>query len=139
MRIAAVADLHFTKLPQEPTQKLLAQVAGRADVLALCGDLTNLGLPEEARNLARELNTVVKIPTVAILGNHDYESGKHEEVMAILADAGVRVLDGGVCEINGVGFAGTKGFPGGFDKGVLQPWGEEPIKKFVQEAVNEAL
>jgi Icc-related predicted phosphoesterase len=38
-----------------------------------------------------------------------------------------------------VGFAGVKGFVGGFGRGSLGPWGEPVIKLFVQEALNEAL
>jgi Icc-related predicted phosphoesterase len=49
------------------------------------------------------------------------------------------VLDGEACEICGVGFAGIKGFAGGFGRGVLGAWGEEIIKHFVQEAISEAL
>ena len=79
----------------------------------MCGDLTDYGLPEEARVLAREIDTVLKLPVVAVFGNHDYESGHAEEVASILADAGVRVLDGDGVEIRGVGFAGVKGFAGG--------------------------
>src|SRR5207244_9095210 len=94
--------------------------------------------PDEARALARAL-TSVTIPTVAVLGNHDHELGKVAEVNQILCDAGVRVLDGEACEIHGVGFAGVKGFAGGFGRGALGPWGEEIIKEFVREAVNEAL
>jgi Icc-related predicted phosphoesterase len=81
----------------------------------------------------------VKIPCVAVLGNHDHESGRHEEVKSILLDTGIQILDGDACEIDGVGFAGTKGFAGGFEQRALQPWGEELMKKFVHEAVNEAL
>ena len=41
--------------------------------------------------------------------------------------------------MHGIGFAGVKGFAGGFGRGVLGPWGEEAVKRFVHEAVNEAL
>ncbi len=122
-----------------PVQTLFAQVAERADVLALCGDLTDRGDPEEGRQLGRALATV-GVPIVAVLGNHDYESGKVPELIRILADSGVQVLDGGdACEIQGVGFAGVKGFAGGFGRRALGPWGEETIKLFVREAVEEAL
>ena len=49
------------------------------------------------------------------------------------------MLDGDAVVIHGVGFAGVKGFAGGFGRGALGPWGEHAIKQFVQEAVNEAL
>ena len=138
-RIAATADIHFGKVGQDHLRALFSQVGKSADILVLCGDLTDLGLPEEARNLAKELNAEVKIPCVAVLGNHDFESGQQDEVKSILRHAGVKLLDGDTCEIDGIGFAGTKGFAGGFERGALQPWGEEIIKKFVHEAVNEAL
>jgi Icc-related predicted phosphoesterase len=107
-------------------------------VLVLCGDLTDSGTPEETHLLVKEL-TSAKVPVVAVLGNHDFESGKSDEVAKILTDGGVRVLDGDSCEFHGVGFAGVKGFCGGFGTAALGPWGEDMIKQFVHEAVNEAL
>ncbi|MEO6055759.1 MAG: metallophosphoesterase [Gemmatimonadales bacterium] len=139
VRIAAVGDLHFGRTDfGPPIRRLFEEVAEQADVLALCGDLTDSGEPEEARALARILATV-SIPTVAVLGNHDFESGKTAEVGRILCDAGVHLLDGSSYEVYGVGFAGVKGFAGGFGRRALGPWGEGIIKLFVQEALNEAL
>jgi Icc-related predicted phosphoesterase len=138
IRIAAIGDLHVTKNAHGTLQALFSQINSSADVLALCGDFTDYGVPEEARVLAREL-TSIKIPMVAVLGNHDYEGGKPEEIAQILRDAGVTVLDGEATEVHGVGFAGVKGFCGGFGRGALGPWGEKAIKAFVQEAVDEAL
>ena len=139
LRIAAVGDIHVSKASQGAFQPLFSQISSTADVLVLCGDFTDYGLPEEARILARELTAAVKIPVIAVLGNHDYESGKQGEIRQILSDAGVTVLDGEATEIHGVGFAGVKGFAGGFGRGALGPWGENAIKTFVQEAVDEAL
>jgi len=139
LRIAAIGDLHVSKSSQGAFHALFAQVGQTADVLLLCGDFTDYGLPDEARVLARELTTTLKIPVIAVLGNHDYESGKQHEIREILADAGVVVLDGEATEVHGVGFAGVKGFAGGFGRGALGPWGEHAIKQFVQEAVDEAL
>jgi len=138
VRLAAAADLHCTKKTQEGLRALFAAMANSADVIVLAGDLCDTGLPEEAQILAREL-TSLRLPVVAMLGNHDFESGKAAEVAAILNDAGINVLDGKSCEILGVGFAGAKGFAGGFGDKALQPWGEEAIKRFVHEAVEEAL
>lgn len=138
VRIAAAADLHCTKTSVGQLSPLLANMAEGADILLLCGDLTDFGLPEEAQILVRELNAV-KIPIVAVLGNHDFESGKQVEVRNILIDAGVRMLDGDACEIKGIGFAGVKGFAGGFGRGTLGAWGEDAIKRFVQEAMNETM
>jgi Icc-related predicted phosphoesterase len=139
LRIAAVGDIHVSKSSQGKFQSLFAQISGSADVLVLCGDFTDYGLPDEARVLARELTASVKIPVIAVLGNHDYESGKQDDIRQILTEAGVNVLDGEVVEVHGVGFAGVKGFAGGFGRGALGPWGERAIKLFVQEAVDEAL
>ena len=139
VRLAAMSDIHVAKSGQGTLAPIFAQVSERADVLALCGDLTDYGLPDEARVLAREVSSALRIPCVAVLGNHDYEAGKQDEVRQILTDAGVTVLDGDSCETHGIGFAGVKGFCGGFGRGALGPWGEEIIKLFVREAVNEAL
>jgi Icc-related predicted phosphoesterase len=139
LRVAAIGDLHVSKTSQGAFQPLFSQINSNADVLVLCGDFTDYGLPEEARILARDLTAAVKLPVIAVLGNHDYEAGRHAEITAILRDAGVSVLDGEATEIEGVGFAGVKGFCGGFGRGALGPWGEHVIKQFVQEAVDEAL
>ena len=139
LRIAAIGDIHVSKGSQGTFHALFAQISSTADVLVLCGDFTDYGLPEEARILARELTTSVNIPVIAVLGNHDFESGHQDEIRAILADVGVAVLDGEATEVHGVGFAGVKGFCGGFGRGALGPWGERAIKNFVDEAINEAL
>jgi Icc-related predicted phosphoesterase len=139
LRIAAIGDIHVSKASQGVFHPLFSQISTSADVLVLCGDFTDYGLPEEARILARELTTSVNIPVIAVLGNHDYESGHQDEISRILADAGVSVLDGEATEVHGVGFAGVKGFAGGFGRGALGPWGERAIKTFVQEAIDEAL
>jgi Icc-related predicted phosphoesterase len=139
VRVGAVADVHFAKTSESALQPLLTQVSEAADVLLLCGDLTDYGQPDEAHLLAKQLAAAVRIPIVAVLGNHDYESGKQSEVRTILADVGVKVLDGDACEIDGIGFAGVKGFAGGFGPSALAPWGEEAIKRFVQEAVDQML
>ena len=138
VRLAAMSDIHASKTSQGALSSVFAQVSERADMLVMCGDLTDYGLPEEARVLARDIGTALRVPCVAVLGNHDFEAGKQEEVRQILTDAGVTVLDGDSCELQGVGFAGVKGFCGGFGRGALGPWGEEIIKSFVREAVNEA-
>jgi Icc-related predicted phosphoesterase len=139
MRLAAVADLHCPRTPPETVSRFLEPVADAAEVLVLCGDLTDRGLEDEARALARALTTSVRIPILAVLGNHDYDAGQADVVKTILTDAGVRILDGDSVELRGVGFVGVKGFAGGFGARALQPWGEAAIKAFVREAVDEAL
>ena len=138
VRFAAVGDLHVTKDSAGTLKTLFTQASEAADALLLCGDLTDYGTAEEAHVLAEELS-VVKVPIVAVLGNHDHESGMPETVIETLAKAGVRVLDGEAVEIEGVGIAGVKGFAGGFGRGSLGAWGEPAIKQFVQEALQEAL
>jgi Icc-related predicted phosphoesterase len=113
-------------------------VAESADILVIPGDLTDYGLPDEARVLARELASL-RIPAAAVLGNHDVESDRQQEIRDILGDAGLVMLDGDATELAGIGIAGVKGFGGGFGQRALGPWGEATIKQFVHEAVNEAL
>jgi uncharacterized protein len=138
MRIAATADLHFSASRQGVLHDQLARVRDEADVLVLAGDLTNYGKTEEMEPL---LNVVLRsrIPTVAVLGNHDYESGKQAELMRMMENSGIKVLDGTAYERDGVGFAGTKGFVGGFGRGMLTAFGEAEIKQFVQSSIDEAL
>jgi Icc-related predicted phosphoesterase len=138
VRFAVVGDLHVNKDSGGTLRSFFGQASEAADALLLCGDLTDYGTAEEVAVLVEELS-VVRIPIVAVLGNHDYESGTPEIVTEALKKAGVRVLDGEACEIEGVGIAGTKGFAGGFGRGSLGAWGEPAIKLFVQEALNEAM
>jgi Icc-related predicted phosphoesterase len=137
-RIAAVGDLHCTVDSRGRLHDLFAQASAEADVIALCGDLTDYGLPDEAHVLAGELSGA-RVPVVGVLGNHDHESGKQVEVAQILTEAGMKVLDGDAVQLAGVGFAGTKGFAGGFDIHSLGAWGEVATKAFVQAAVDEAM
>jgi Icc-related predicted phosphoesterase len=139
LRIAAVGDLHYGKASQGLLQPLMAQINQSADILLLAGDLTDYGHPDEATMLAKELSTAVKIPIIAVLGNHDFESGHEAEVRQILEAIGIKILDGEACEVLGIGFAGIKGFGGGFGQRVLAPWGEKVVKQFVHEAIEEAL
>lgn len=139
VRIAAVSDIHYNKTSQGALQPLFAQITESADVLVLAGDLTDFGLAEEARVLAKDLTSSLRIPAVAVLGNHDYEAGEETEIVKVLTDSGVRVLDGDTFEVHGVGFAGVRGFCGGFGRGALGAWGEPVIKAFVHEAIGEAL
>src|SRR5215813_13037034 len=127
VRVAAVGDLHCTKTSQGTFQPLFAAIRDAADVLLIAGDLTDYGLPEEAQVLARELSTI-RMPVVAVLGNHDRESGKEADIQRVLSESGTTVLDGDAIEVNGVGIAGITGFGGGFGKHALAPWGESVIK-----------
>jgi Icc-related predicted phosphoesterase len=137
-RVAAVGDLHCTKASAGAFAPWLETVNGRAEVLLLCGDLTDYGLPEEASVLIKELS-VVRVPVLAVLGNHDYESDRADELVKMMIDAGIRVLSGEGVVLGECGIVGAKGFAGGFGSGTLGRWGEPATKRFVQEAVDEAL
>lgn len=138
LTVAGLADLHVDETAKHPYRDLFAEISGRADVLALCGDLTNLGKTVEAEIPAKDLRSCT-IPVLGVLGNHDLESGHGDGVTRILHQAGMRLLETHVHEIGGVGFAGVKGFGGGFGSRMLSSFGETPIKCFVAEAVNQAM
>lgn len=138
MRIAAVADIHVQEDTCGDFRALVRNVCAHADVLVLPGDLTHRGTPAEAEALANVLKECA-VPVVAVLGNHDFESGQEGRVSEILREAGVHVLDGDCFQVDGVGFAGVKGFAGGFDNRMLLPWGESLIKQWVYESVDQAV
>lgn len=138
LRIAATSDLHYDRHSKGKWRELFIEASNTADVLVLCGDLTDYGLPDEAHMLVEDLMHC-SIPVLAVLGNHDYESAHYEEVRTIIEHAKVSVLDGDCAEIRGVGFAGVCGFGGGFGRRMLNAWGEPAIKHFVQEAVDQAM
>jgi Icc-related predicted phosphoesterase len=138
MRIAATADLHFTPERYSALREQLDRVRDEADVLIVAGDLTNYGRPEEMEPL---LNAFVRLrlPIIVVLGNHDYESGKQADLAQAMTSAGVKVLDGSSYQRDDVGFAGTKGFVGGFGRGMLTAFGEDEVKTFVRAGIDEAL
>jgi Icc-related predicted phosphoesterase len=139
LRIAAAADLHYARTSKGQLQALFTGASKAADVLLLCGDLTDYGHAEEAHVLAEDIRTHATIPVLAVLGNHDFETGHVDEVSRIIEDAGVKLLEGECTEIGGVGFAGVCGFGGGFGRCMLNAWGEPLIKDFAQEGVNHAM
>src|SRR5215813_3894217 len=138
MKIAATADLHFSPQAYDKVREPLAHVREEADVLVIAGDLTNYGKPEEMHSL---LNALVRlrVPIITVLGNHDYESGQEQELIKMMTSEGIKVLDGSSYERDGVGFAGTKGFIGGFGRGVLTAFGEKEVKAFVQASIDETM
>ncbi len=138
MRIAATADLHFSAQTQGLLKEQLGRVRDEADVLVVAGDLTNYGRPQEMEPLVNVL-VRLRLPTIAVLGNHDYECGQEAELIRMMTSEGIKVLDGTGYERDGVGFAGTKGFIGGFGRGVLTAFGEPEIKAFVKASIDEAM
>jgi Icc-related predicted phosphoesterase len=137
-RIAAVGDIHVRESDHGKWAEYFREVSRQADVLLICGDLTDTGDEGEAQVLSDELKSCT-IPVVAVLGNHDYEKGRHKLIRQMIQRENVHILDGEAVIIGDVGFAGVKGFGGGFDKYMLSMFGEGAMKSFVQEAVDEAL
>ena len=137
-RIAAVADIHVKQTDKNKWVVFFKEVSQKADVLLICGDLTDTGDEEEAKVLYDELKACT-IPIVAVLGNHDHEKGRHKLIRQILQNENVHILDGESVVIGNVGFAGIKGFGGGFDRYMLSYFGESAMKAFVQEALDEEL
>ncbi|HZW03579.1 MAG TPA: metallophosphoesterase, partial [Anaerolineaceae bacterium] len=138
MKIAAIADIHCRVTAEDEIATLLGEVRQSADLLIIAGDLTDNGQTEEAQLLVSLLRRLA-IPVIAILGNHDHEAGLADEIVETLTGGGVIVLDGTVYEIGPIGFAGTKGFCGGFGNCIVQPFGEKALKKFVQVGIEEAI
>jgi Icc-related predicted phosphoesterase len=138
LRIAAIGDLHVKEDSSEILRTLLSEVCASADALVLCGDLTDMGKKSEAEVLRDGLRACA-IPTVAVLGNHDYECGAIDDVRTLLKEARVHLLEGESVEIKGVGFAGVKGFLGGFGRRMLGSFGEPAIKAIVSESITESV
>ena len=135
IRVAAVGDVHVGTDSGGRLRAGLEGLPAQADLLLLAGDLTHRGRPEEAEVLVEELRDV-GVPTVAVLGNHDYHSDQQDEVSAVLTQGGIRVLEGDsvVLDVAGwrVGVAGTKGFGGGFAGASASEFGEPEMKAFVR-------
>jgi Icc-related predicted phosphoesterase len=135
--LAAIGDLHVTENMEHDFRELFVEMSEAADVIALCGDLTDFGKESEAEILAEDLRAAT-VPMVGVLGNHDYECGRPDAVANILQQAGVTMLGEHATVFEGVGFAGVKGFIGGFGRGELGAFGEPAIKTFVDESREEA-
>ena len=138
MKIVALGDIHCRIDSIELIQGLIGELNHGFDAMVLAGDLTDHGLPEEAEVLAGQLKEY-SVPIIAILGNHDHEGGKADEISAVMRSAGVTMLDGSVIEFGTVGFVGTKGFCGGFDENMIQPFGEAALKTFIRSSIDEVL
>jgi Icc-related predicted phosphoesterase len=139
IRIAAIGDIHIKADSKFIGSENYEELNQTADILLLCGDLTNMGTVEEAKILA-ELLRKLHIPVAAVFGNHDYTSDQNDEVRKILKEDGSLIfLDESPYELEGVGFVGVKGFGGGFDNHMLSAFGEPALKAYVHEVVNESL
>lgn len=138
MRVSAIADIHVKGPGDVPRAKeVLGRAAEGAEVLILAGDLTDHGRLSQAEALAEALHEV-DAPVVAVLGNHDHESGSAKELVHMLESVGVHCLERTSVVIEGVGFAGAKGFGGGFGDRIIRGFGEDSLKSFVTESVTAA-
>jgi Icc-related predicted phosphoesterase len=137
MRIAAIGDLHFKGRGNEEIISIFDGVEKEADLLILAGDLTDSGLPDEMEALLGGIKKI-PLPIIAVLGNHDHEHDRADDLKRMLVDKEIQVLDGSTFQMGQVGFAGTKGFCGGFGERLIQPFGERPIKQFVQAGIEES-
>ncbi|WP_405140981.1 metallophosphoesterase [Sphaerisporangium sp. NBC_01403] len=135
IRVAAVGDVHLGEDLRGRYRRRLDGIEERADVLLIAGDLTRHGTPEEGRVVADEFRDL-PVPVVTVLGNHDYQSDAEDEIVALLRDAGIRVLqdDSTVIQCGDVrlGVAGGKGFCGGFAGKCASEFGEPQMKDFVR-------
>lgn len=138
MKFAAVGDIHVNVSDRGHLEDYFKAASEQADVLLLCGDLTNTGKPEEAKVLCDELKFCT-VPVVAVLGNHDHDQELQGDICEIVKDHGVHLLNGESVVFGNVGIAGVKGFGGGFDNRMLSMFGEKSMKEFVQETVDEVL
>jgi Icc-related predicted phosphoesterase len=138
VRIAAMGDIHIRDADKGKWADCFKGLSEKADIFIICGDLTDTGDETEAEVLAEELKACT-IPVVAVLGNHDFEKNRHKLIRQVMINHNVHILDGESVIIKGIGFAGVKGFGGGFDNHMLSMFGEGAMKAFVQEAVDETL
>lgn len=137
-RIAAVADIHVKVSDKGKWTDYFREISKQADMLLIGGDLTDTGDEVEAQILSDELKNC-NIPVVAVLGNHDHEKGRQKLIRQTVQNDNVHILDGEAIVIGNIGIAGAKGFGGGFDNHMLSMFGEEGMKAFVRESVNEEL
>jgi Icc-related predicted phosphoesterase len=138
VRVAAIGDLHCRVDSAAKMRHLLEGVDDHADVLVMAGDLTNLGLTEEMEVLLSEL-AYLRLPIVAVMGNHDHENDQIDVLNHMLVGAGAHVLDGDAWEHDGVGFVGIKGFLGGFAHHRLLPFGERLLKDFIHKSIDDVM
>jgi Icc-related predicted phosphoesterase len=144
IRIAAVGDVHVDADVLGRYRPALEQLPGVADALLIAGDLTRHGTVDEAKCMAEEFGGL-GVPVVVVLGNHDHQSDRQDDVAGVLTDAGITVLEGSsvVLTLNGhrLGIAGAKGFGGGFAGACASSFGEREMKTFVgtTEGIAERL
>src|SRR5262245_14681081 len=140
IRIAAAGDIHASGSARSRIEESFAAIEHDADLVLLAGDLTTHGMPDQAQLLADAVRGL-SLPVCAVLGNHDLHADRGEEVAAILADAGVRMLDrrSAVFSLGGeeVGVVGAKGFVGGFAGSQVPDFGEPLLRRVYAETTEE--
>jgi Icc-related predicted phosphoesterase len=131
IRIAAAGDVHASALDAARVEAAFASLEA-IDLVLLAGDLTTCGEPEEAAVLADACRPL-EVPVYAVLGNHDWHADRTHELVAVLTDAGVRVLERSTATagVDGasVGVVGLKGFVGGFPDSALPDFGEPILRQ----------
>jgi Icc-related predicted phosphoesterase len=140
VRVAAAGDIHCSEANRDETARAFAEIDGSVDLILLAGDLTTHGEEEQGRVLAdacRGLQT----PVYAVLGNHDWHVNRVPELVALLEDAGIKVLDRShaICRPQGVGvgIVGVKGHVGGFPGSHLPDFGEPDLRAVYANATAE--
>ncbi|TET53815.1 MAG: metallophosphoesterase, partial [Actinobacteria bacterium] len=140
IRLAASSDLHIQEKSRDLLKPAFKDLNEKADIFAITGDFTASGKLKEIQVLLHELRPI-KIPIVAVLGNHEYHNQRQEKSKQILHDEGIHILDGNCVtfEINSlsIGFSGSKGFLSGYDKRAIPDFGEQSLKLIVDELLNE--
>src|SRR5262245_18066067 len=91
-KIAAIGDLHVSADRPGSFRELFAEMSREANAIVLCGDLTDTGQPKQVETLAEDLRGSA-VPVIAVLGNHDFESGQSDAVSEIMRKAGVHLLN----------------------------------------------
>jgi Icc-related predicted phosphoesterase len=138
--IAAAGDVHASEPTRNRLRESFAALEQRADLVLLAGDLTTLGEPDQAEVLA-DACANLRVPVVAVLGNHDLHCHRGDEVTAVLRGAGVHMLDRSATTIElaggEVGIVGTKGFVGGFIGSALPDFGEPLLRRVYAETSAE--
>lgn len=116
IRIAAIGDLHIRKRIPPGIDVQIDEIAARADVMIIAGDITNNGTLAQAE-LAAEWLSRSSLPKIAVRGNHDRRCMRPMAFKHILGQAGVQFIDGGTLVFHRdprIGFAGVSGSGGGF-------------------------
>jgi Icc-related predicted phosphoesterase len=135
IRLAAIGDLHLrTDIPAQLAADLRA-IDGRADLLVITGDLTEGGKIPEVE-LASELLSEIRMPKIAVLGNHDRRGIRRKAMRLVLESSGVQLLDGDALTMTFddgrcLGLAGVGGYGGGF-------WPEE-VPDLVSARISKAV